>query len=214
MIIDIPVGPYAKIKEDAVGRSLARLFEEVGAGVGLTVSARVSDGSAPIGRGVGPALEVRDVFQVLRGEPGAPADLREKALSYAADILNWDPALPSAQGRARAEDLLASGAALNAFERMIDAQGRTPHPSEPGPYTRDVLAPRSGVLQEYDCFAVAGLARAAGAPSDKSAGVDLLVTAGEAVTEGQPVLRVHASHDAALERAFAEERAEGAFRVG
>ena len=131
-LVDVPVGPNAKIKTEEDGRRLAALFEKVGRGVGLTVEARVSDGDAPVGRGVGPALELRDVMQVLRGEAAAPKDLREKALAYAGRILDWDPATPQDGGRARAEALLSSGAALEAFERICAAQGAAAQPAAPG----------------------------------------------------------------------------------
>ncbi|MEM9724773.1 MAG: phosphonate metabolism protein/1,5-bisphosphokinase (PRPP-forming) PhnN, partial [Pseudomonadota bacterium] len=77
-VMDIPVGPGAKVADEAEGQALADLFERVGAAVGLTVRAYTSAGGAPIGRGVGPALELRDVMAVLRGDGDAPGDLREK----------------------------------------------------------------------------------------------------------------------------------------
>ena len=98
-IIDIPVGPFAKVQQGREGRELSRLFEDVGAGIGIKVIARVTDGSRPIGRGIGPALEVRDVYKVLRNESDAPLDLKEKALGFAASILEWDPLVPRGQGR-------------------------------------------------------------------------------------------------------------------
>lgn len=214
VLIDIPYGPYAKLKTADSARELGDLFERVGAAVGLNVAAQPSEGFAPIGRGVGPALEMRDVLSVLGNRPDLPADLREKALVFAARILEWDPALLPGEGRKRAEELLLSGAAKEMFERIADAQGRHARPAAPGQYHREVLAPRSGTVKELDGFAIGGLARAAGAPSDKSAGVDILAALGDEVTEGQPVLRVHASQEAALARAFYEERAETAFQIG
>src|SRR5262249_57754535 len=111
VIIDLPYGPRAKLGDRAEAEELGRLFESVGQGLGLTVEAHATDGSHPIGRGIGPALEVRDVLWVLDNDPRAPADLREKALFFAARILRWDTALGSdAAARARAEALPASGA--------------------------------------------------------------------------------------------------------
>ena len=98
-IIDIPVGPYAKVKQGREGRELSRLFEDVGTGIGMEVVARVTDGSRPIGRGIGPALEVRDVYQVLRNDPDAPQDLKEKARGFAASMLEWDPRVERGAGR-------------------------------------------------------------------------------------------------------------------
>lgn len=216
-LVDIPVGEGAKIRTFETGQSLARLFEDVGQGVGLTIRAVVSRGEAPIGRGIGPALELRDVLMVLKNSPEAPQDLREKALDYAGRLLDWDPAISReggpGRGKARAEELLASGAAAEAFERICAAQGKAPRPAEPGVYAAEIRAPRAGVLRRYDGFALAGLARAAGAPSDKGAGIDLLIRPGERAKEGEPLFRLHASQDAALSRAMAEGIAETLFEI-
>ncbi|WP_226574855.1 phosphonate metabolism protein/1,5-bisphosphokinase (PRPP-forming) PhnN [Acuticoccus sediminis] len=190
--IDIPVGPAAKVKTEASGRMLVNLFEEVGRAVGLTVRAAVSDGLSPVGRGVGPALEHEDALAVLTGRPDAPEALRDKALSVAAMILAWDPAVGPGQAAATAERLLHSGAALEAFQAIAAAQGRF-GPCRPGPFTRPLLAVRSGRVAGIDVFAVAGLARAVGAPSDKGAGVRLHVAPGDDVSEGDVLADVVAS---------------------
>lgn len=213
VLIDIPFGPQAKLKTEASAENLKELFERVGRAVGLTVVARPSDGGAPIGRGVGPALEVRDVLSVLDGDETAPASLRAKALSFAGQILEWDAGLSAGMGARKAEELLCSGAARETFDRIVVAQGRHAALVAPGRYERTVNAPRAGVVSAFDGFVISGLARAAGAPSDKSAGVDVLVAVGDEVSEGQPVLRLHAGQEAALQRAFTAEEPDRAFRV-
>ena len=150
------------------------------------------------------------MLQVLSGDPGAPADLRDKAIAYAGQILEWDPALHGASGTERARELLASGAARAAFEAIATAQGRQPIAAAPGSYVREVVAARAGVIEGFRGYIISGLARAAGAPSDKAAGVDILAALGDTVRAGQPLLRVHASQDAALARAFNEHAAQGA----
>lgn len=213
VLLDIPFGPGAKLKSFPEAQRLAQLFERVGRAVGLDVAARPSDGRAPVGRGVGPALEVRDVLAVLNGDASAPKDLRAKAVRFAATILAWDPALSEGAASARAEELLQSGAAREAFQRIIEAQDRNVVESRPGYYERTVNAQRSGTLVSFDGFVISGIARAAGAPSDKSAGVDILENVGANLKAGQPVLRVHASREEALQRAWIEERPEAAFLV-
>ena len=192
-IIDIPVGPRTKVANEEEGQALARLFEEVGSGVGLTIKARVTDGAQPIGRGLGPALEVRDVYQVLRNEPDAPADLRAKALDFAAAILEWAPDTPVGSGRALAGDLLESGAALETLERMIDLQGRRETPPAPGPLVHEVAAAGSGTVSALDSYRLSGIARRAGAPMDKGAGVDLLKSLGDTVSAGEPLYLIRAN---------------------
>lgn len=204
VIVDLPYGPRAKLKSEAEAAELAQLFETVGAGLGLVVNAFPTDGSRPIGRGIGPALECRDVGWVLDNDPQAPADLVEKALFFASRILAWDPALGSvAAGRARAEELLRSGAARAAFERIIDAQGRREPPVAPGLLVHTVRSPKAGVITEIDGWAVAGIARRAGAPFDKAAGIDLRRHVGDKVAVGDPLFAIHASASSDLDEAKA-----------
>lgn len=201
VVVDLPYGARTKLKTQAQARELGDLFERVGAGLGLTVVAFATDGSRPIGRGIGPALEVRDVRLVLENNPAAPQDLREKAIFFAGQILSWDPAVGSVEaGRHLAEKLLLSGEANAAFERIIDAQGRK-EPSLPGALTYSVNAREDGQVSELDGWRIAEIARRAGAPVDKSAGIDLKVGQGDCVAQGQCLYVIHGSNAADLESA-------------
>jgi thymidine phosphorylase len=210
--IDLPFGSRAKLKTKPEADELGRLFESIGAQLGLTVAAHATGGHGPIGHGIGPALEVRDVRRVLSNDPGAPRDLRDKALFFAAQILSWDPGIGSLQkGRARAEDLLNSGAALAAFERIVDAQGRRDSPIEPSRFVRPVKAARSGVVTEINSWTIAGIARRAGAPMDKSAGVDLLCRERAEIRTGDPLYLVHAGSETDLVTALADAEQDSGY---
>lgn len=204
VIIDLPYGRRAKLHGRAEAEELARLFESVGGAVGLHVEAFPTNGAAPIGRGIGPALEVRDVVRVLEGHAEAPADLRDKALDFAGRILAWDPAIVTPErGRLRAAELLASGAAREALQRIVTAQGRRELVVAPAPLTHMVRAARSGVIGGIDGWRIAGIARRAGAPLDKSAGIDLLRRIGDEVMAGEPLFVVHAAAAPDLQAAVA-----------
>lgn len=209
VVIDIPVGPGAKLKDMANARELGELFVTVGQGLGLTVEYHATDGGKPIGRGIGPALEARDVLDVLRGAADAPRDLADKAIYFAGRILEFDDALATGQGAERARELLSSGAAMAAMERIIDCQGPVPHPVTPGPLVHEVAAGRDGAVTAIDCYRISGIARRAGAPMDKGAGIDLLKTAGDPVRAGEPLYRIHAHIEGdfkdAVEMAAAED---------
>ncbi len=201
VVIDLPWGPGAKARDAAHANELGALFEKIGAELGLTIKAVPTDGGRPIGRGIGPALELRDVLRVLDNDPDAPADLREKALTFAAVIIGWDPQAPNeAAARARAEQLLRSGAARTAFDAIIDAQGRH-DPVVAGALTRAVAADRSGTVTRIDGYAISGIAREAGAPADKSAGVDLVARIGDRVRPGDLLYLIHGSAAAPLDAA-------------
>jgi thymidine phosphorylase len=196
VIIDLPYGPNAKLKDEHEARTLGKLFEYVAAGLGLHVKAMVTDGSSPIGRGIGPALEVRDVKRVLDNDPDAPADLREKALRFAAEILAWAPSVGTvSKGRQIAESLLSSGRARSAFESIVDSQGRRAPPVSPARYVQTVVAQQEGIVSSIDGWAISGIARKAGAPTDLGAGVDLLAAVGQQVEPGDGLFHIYGADE-------------------
>ncbi len=192
LLIDIPIGPSAKVRSHDEAMRLRKLFEYVGDQIGIHVEITVTDGKQPIGNGIGPVLEARDVMAVLRGEPGAPADLREKSLQIAGALLENDPALRGGSGYERALHLLSSGEALRSMNNIIDAQGRATVPGCLGDLTKDILSPRDGIITSIDCFRLARITRLAGAPMDKGAGIDLFKKVGDTVVKGEPLYRIHA----------------------
>jgi len=191
LLIDIPVGPTAKVASAAEAMRLRKLFEFVGDHFGIAVEVISTDGRQPIGHGIGPVLEARDVMSVLAGEPDAPVDLREKSLRLAAHLLEYDPQLRGGTGYARARELLDSGAALKQMQKIIDAQGPSSCRTELGNLTFDVMAASDGTVTAIDCLQINRLARTAGAPIDKGAGVRLFKKIGDRVGTGEPLYRVH-----------------------
>ncbi|TIX50718.1 thymidine phosphorylase family protein [Alteraurantiacibacter aquimixticola] len=193
LVIDIPVGPTAKVRTQGDAVRLRKLFEYVARHMGLVTKIVFTDGSQPVGRGVGPVLEARDVMAVLRNEPDAPEDLRDHAVALAGHMLDFDPALEGGKGYSRALELLASGEALAAMERLIDAQGRNPAKPELGRLRREVEATKAGTVTSIDCERIARIARHAGAPMDQGAGIDLLHKVGSTVREGDALYRIYAN---------------------
>lgn len=192
LVIDIPLGPSAKVRSHSEAIRLRKMFEYVGAQIGIVVDVVVTDGTQPVGRGIGPVLEARDVMAVLRNEPGAPQDLRDRAIFLAGRVLDFDPSVRGGSGEARARALLASGSALAAMERIIDSQGRCKSEPVLGSLYVDIPAPRAGNITAIDCYRLARIARAAGAPLDKGAGIDLFKRVGTTVKEGEPIYRIYA----------------------
>jgi len=172
---------------------LRKLFEYVGNALGLHLTVVLTDGSQPVGRGIGPVLEARDVMAVLRNAPEAPRDLKERAIMLAGHILDFDPALKGGEGVITARRILASGAALAKMEQIMTAQGPPPYPTSLGHLLKEITAPASGKVSAIDCYRLARIARLAGAPISKGAGIDLLKKVGDAVTRGEPMYRIHAT---------------------
>jgi thymidine phosphorylase len=211
--IDLPYGGTTKLADLEDARHLAALFEFVGTQLGIQVAAHPTDGRAPIGRGIGPALEARDVMAVLANGPEAPADLREKSLKFAGQVIEFDPAVPPGQGRTRAEELLRSGAALDKMTKIIDLQGRNPRGIAVGRLSREIAARRGGRITTIDCYHIATIARRAGAPLDKGAGIDLVAGIGHEVKAGTPLYRIHSDTETDLDAAAAVATADSGFRL-
>jgi thymidine phosphorylase len=211
LLIDLPVGPTAKLANNDEAMRLRKLFEFVGDRFGLSVEVITTDGRQPIGNGIGPVLEAEDVMAVLAGDPAAPVDLREKSLRLAAHLLEYDPALRGGAGYARARDLLESGAALKQMHRIMDAQGPSDCNTDLGPLTFDVKAPRDGVVSGIDCLQLNRLARTAGAPLDKGAGIRLFKKIGDRVEQGEPLYRVHTFDQAEYRLAEASASADSGY---
>ena len=205
LVLDIPVGPTAKVRSMPAAQRLRRLFEYVAALLDLQLEVMITDGSQPIGYGIGPVLEARDVMRVLRNDPAAPADLRDKALRLAGRVIEFDPDVRGGEGWRIARDILESGRALAQMEAIIDAQGRRAAPPALGALTHEVTAERDGEVGAIDNLRLARIARLAGAPQVAGAGVDLLRKVGDPVAAGQVLYRIHASYPADL--GFAREQA-------
>lgn len=192
LLIDIPTGPTAKIRHMRQAQRLRKLFEYVGDQLGLQLEVVITDGRQPVGNGIGPALEARDVMQVLQNDSRAPNDLRQKALQLAGRVLEFDPDVRGGYGFAMARDILDSGRALEKMHAIIAAQGAQTNIYPLGQLTLDILAPADGVVTAIDNFQMAHIARYAGAPMDKGAGVDLFKKLGDAVEKGEPLYRLYA----------------------
>ena len=193
LLLDLPIGPSAKLRDRSRFVTLRKLFEYVADQIGISTTVLATDGSQPVGRGIGPWLEARDVMQVLERNPAAPRDLEERALLLAGHVLEFDPALRGGRGIMRARELLESGAALAKMKRLMAAQGPPPASYAAAALTKDVLAATDGVVAGIDCFRLSRLARLAGAPLDKGAGVDLFKKIGDPVEKGEPLYRIHAA---------------------
>ena len=191
VVVDMPVGPTAKVRSGEAAAFLRGRFEEVGRAVGLAVRVVVTDGSQPVGRGIGPALEARDVLAVLQGAPGAPSDLRERALLLAGLLLEFSQCVPRGMGSQQAELSLADGSAWRKFQAICEAQGGMRSPPKAA-HTDWICAERAGRVIAIDNRRLARAAKLAGAPKAPAAGVEFLAPLGTVVEQGQPLFVLHA----------------------
>lgn len=201
LVLDLPVGPTAKVRSREAARSLTRNLLEVAHSFGLETRAVITDGQQPVGRGIGPALEARDVLRVLQRKSDAPDDLREHALLLAADLLEMCAAAPNGKGYLLASQTLDSGKAWEKFQRICEAQGGMRAPPIAA-HRHTVIATRTGIIESIDNRRLARVAKLAGAPEDKAAGLEIHVRVGELATEDQPLYTIHAESPGELNYAL------------
>ncbi|MBK1439869.1 thymidine phosphorylase family protein [Parapedobacter sp. ISTM3] len=201
VVIDIPVGRTAKVRDREHARSLISKFEKVGHEIDIIVKCLITDGSQPVGRGIGPALEAMDVLGVLRNEGGAPTDLKNRALLIAGVLLELSGKVEKGSGANTAAGLLEDGSAYSKFMAICEAQGRF---MEPGfaAFRRDVIALKSGTVISIDCRRLAKLAKLAGAPTSPNAGILFVSPLGRKITGGDVLFTVYAESQGELEYAL------------
>ena len=201
LVLDIPVGPTAKVRSLAAGEALTQRLSDVAALFGIQTRIMLSDGTQPVGRGIGPALEARDVLAVLQQSANAPGDLRDRACRLAGAVLELGDKARTGEGSGLAAETITDGRAWAKFQRICEAQGgmRVPPVSTE---RRPLFAPFAGPVGAIDNRKISKLAKLAGAPDSKAAGVELYVKLGEVVTAGQPLCTVHAETRGELNYAF------------
>jgi AMP phosphorylase len=204
VVVDMPVGPGTKLATPDDGHTLARDLIDLGARLGIRVECAMTFGGSPVGRTIGPAVEVREALGILENK-GGPNSLKEKSLSLAGILLEMGGVAGRGEGYKAAEEILTSGKAHKKLMEIIEAQGGNPQiKSEEiaiGDNCHDILAPAGGYIVAFYNKRLVELARMAGAPADKKAGVIIHRKMGERVKKGEPLITICSSSDWQLESA-------------
>ncbi len=190
LVIDMPVGPTAKVRGSAAAAVLSQSLSDVAGVFGLRARIIQGDGRQPVGRCIGPALEAQDVLRVLRNDADAPDDLRQRALELAGALLELAGRADEGAAVAMARSVLADGRAWRKFQAICEAQGGMREPPA-APQTKPVLARQSGTVTAIDNRRIARIAKLAGAPEDKAAGMELHVRLGDTIAAGEPLYTIH-----------------------
>lgn len=195
LVIDMPYGRYTKIPDLATAKMIRKKFIAVGHSFGMKVRVRFDQADQPVGKGVGPALEARDVLRVLQQKDKRPQDLEDKALELAGELLELAGVTRSGTGHQQAERILRSGRAWKKMQAIIAAQGGNPDMDANavalGSSTFRLLAPTSGVVKAINNRAIDEVARTLGAPDHKLAGIYLHRKLGQTVRRGQKILTLY-----------------------
>jgi len=197
VVIDIPTGPTAKVRSQAEAQSLLHALQLSAHAIGLKLHGLISDGSQPVGRGVGPALEAHDVLAVLQNQVDAPDDLRQRGLQVAAAVIDLGGLAKGQAAFDLAAAALADGRAWTKFQAICRAQGGLREPGR-APFTHPILAAQTGRVARIDNRLLARAAKLAGAPHAKTAGLWLGAHVGDRVERGAPLYVLHAESQGEL----------------
>ncbi|GAB3749996.1 thymidine phosphorylase family protein [Lysobacter olei] len=212
VLIDMPVGPTAKVRSDAAAANLTARLRGTAGALGLQLGVHRSDGIQPVGSGIGPALEARDVLKVLRNDTDAPVDLRDRALVLAGALLDLATTGFAGSGLERARAALDSGRALAKFLAICEAQGGFREPAR-APFTAEVTATGSGRIAAVDNRRLARIAKLAGAPGSPEAGLETALRIGDLVERGESLFTVHAQSRGELAYALEYAAANAPFDI-
>lgn len=197
VIIDIPVGETAKVRSRQSAEYMQHQMEDAGKAVGLKVKSIITDGSQPVGVGIGPALEAHDILEVLKNSPAAPHALKERALILAGNLLELSGQWPVGKGIVQATHVLESGKAYQKFMRICEAQGGFRLPPR-AKFQYDVLAESKGMVASIDNRTLARIAKLAGAPKSPASGLEFHAPLGKRVDKGDVLYTIHAESEGEL----------------
>jgi len=203
VLIDIPIGPEAKIKTRKKAEKLKNSFKKLGKKLGLNIKVIITSGFQPIGNGIGPTLEARDVLMVLQNRINAPQDLRKKGLYMAALLMSM---VGIKNSLTKATEILESGLAYRKMQEIIKLQGGDPNirPEDlkPGKYNYEIKSEKTGHITIISNNSLTRIGKAAGAPQDKSAGIYLYKKLKDRVNKDETVLKIYAENKDKLKNAI------------
>ncbi len=170
IVIEIPFGDTAKVRTHDEALKLQYYFTAIGEAINIKVMVLITDGSQPIGRGMGPSLEAMDVLSVLRNEANLPQDLKLRSLNIAAALLELSGKTAIGKGFEEAKRILESGTAYLKFHEICIAQGGFREPKF-AKYNTEVKSDVAGTVTAIDNRKLAKVAKLAGAPHYAAAGI-------------------------------------------
>lgn len=200
VVIDIPVGPTAKVRSQKEALKLLYYFKAVSEEIGIHAEVIVTDGTQPVGKGIGPSLEALDVLSVLQNKINAPVDLKERAINLSAALLKLSGQYEAGKELIIARTLLENGEAYKKFIKICEAQGGFNAPSI-AKYHFEVLSEKEGVVKSIDNRKLAQIAKLAGAPKVPSAGVLYNAPLEKKINKGDLLFSIYAESIGELEYA-------------
>jgi len=202
ILIDIPYGKSAKILSKHKAEALKRKFKQLGKHFHKKMDVVLTDGSQPIGNGVGPALELMDIVKILDPSKKGPRDLEKKSLFLAGKIFEMTGKAKQGKGIQLAEKILYSGKAFEKFKQIVAAQEGNLDRIKFAKLKKDIFAKRAGKIIEIDNKKINNLGKIAGSPVDKSAGLYLHFHVGDKFKKGDKIITIYSETKARLKESI------------
>jgi putative thymidine phosphorylase len=200
ILIDIPYGKTAKVSHEKA-LDLKKKFEYIGKSFNRKMEVVLTRGDEPIGNGIGPALEMIDIIKVLSRSSDRPLDLEKKSLFLAGEIFELVGKAKKGQGVSLAKEILESGKAFSKFKEIIIAQKGSMKKLHAAKFKKDIIMKRTGKISDIDNKKINFLARTAGCPMDKNAGLYLYNHVGDSIQKGEKIITIYSESKSRLNAA-------------
>jgi putative thymidine phosphorylase len=201
ILIDIPYGKNAKVdKRKAL--DLSEKFKAIGKAFRKKVAVVLTKSDEPMGEGVGPSLEMRDVIRVLDPSKKGPSDLEAKSLLLAGRLLELTKKTKKGEGEKLAKEILYSGKAFSKFKEIIVAQGGKVSEPKLGKFKKEIFSKKNTKVLGISNTLINSLAKVAGCPLDKYAGIDIKIGLGQKLKKGELMMTLYAESKSRLNEAL------------
>jgi pyrimidine-nucleoside phosphorylase len=224
LVLDVKTGSGAFMAKEEDAIRLAEIMVDTARRMGKECVALLTDMDQPLGRMAGHANEVIESVDVLKGK--GPADLRELSVELSAWMFFLGERTKSvAEGRALAEEMIASGEALDRFRQCIHLQGGDarivddPSLMPAAKHDLDVTSSKSGYITAMRCrdFGVALAILEGGRAKkedciDPAVGLEFHRRIGDRVKAGEKLVTIQYNSEARL--AEAQKLIEDSFVFG
>ena len=203
LVIDMPIGQGAKISDFSEAKKVKKTFLYLSKKFNIKTKVIIEKMNGPVGRGIGPALEIKDVLKVLEQKEDRPLDLEKRAIKLAGALLELTKKAPVGKGETIALNQLKNGGALRQFKRIIEAQGGIKDISSDkislGQVNYEYKTDKEGMVSKIDLKELVRLTRLLGSPSTKQAGIYLNKTIGEKVKLEDTLFTLYTNSDQRLD---------------
>lgn len=206
-LIDIPMGKTAKVHSITDALELKKQFEYVGKKFGMKMSVEITDAKQPIGAGIGPTLQVREVLRVLQQHPNRPIDLETKALYLSSKLIELTGYAKKGDSLRIATEQLKLGKAWKKMQEIIKAQNGNPKidcekDCKLGTVKYDFISKKDGVIKNIDMKFLNTIVRTLGCPIEETAGVYLSKKLNDFVEKGELLFTMYTESENRLKDAI------------